>query len=140
MNCWFHASVDVGIVMLWRWSDPNWIIILFLIHINSLWVEKVEESSHGIIFIGETQFGKTRSKTFEENFEASNDVFWGYKSVYLACTFSCYSTHKDIFNGKRITSSGIYVKVMPLSSWPSYFDHHGSWECRVNPHYSWKRG
>jgi len=37
--------------------DPNWIIILFLIHLNAFGVEKVEESTQGIVFTGETNFG-----------------------------------------------------------------------------------
>jgi len=57
--------------------DPNWIIILFFIHLDAFGVEKVEESAHGTIFTDGTQFGKTRFETFQENFDASNDVFWG---------------------------------------------------------------
>ena len=41
--------------------DPNWITILFVIHLNALRVEKVEESPHMTVFSGETQFYEMRS-------------------------------------------------------------------------------
>ena len=53
------------------------IIILFDIHVDAFRMEKVEESTQTTIFIDETQFGKLRSETFSENFEASNDIFCG---------------------------------------------------------------
>jgi len=42
-------------------------------------VEKEEESAHGTIFTSGTQFGETRSQTFWEHFEASDDAFLGVK-------------------------------------------------------------
>lgn len=57
--------------------DPDWIIILFFIHLDAFREEKVEESSHGTIFTGGTQFGKIGSETFWERFQESNHVFWG---------------------------------------------------------------
>jgi len=57
--------------------DSDWIIILFFIHLNAFEVEKVEESYHGAVFIGGTQFGKMGPQTFEECFEASNYFFLG---------------------------------------------------------------
>ena len=44
--------------------DPNWIIILFVIHLDAFVVEKLEESSHEVFFIGMTQFSETTSQTF----------------------------------------------------------------------------
>jgi len=57
--------------------DPNWIIILFVIHLDAFRVEKVEELAHGTVFTGGTQFGEMGSETFGERFEASYDVFGG---------------------------------------------------------------
>jgi len=57
--------------------DPNWIIILFFIHIDAFEVEEVERSAHRTIFTNGTQFGETGSKTFSEHFEASEDLFGG---------------------------------------------------------------
>jgi len=59
-----------------RLHDLDSIIILFFIHLDAFRVEVVEESTHGTVFINWTQFGKTRSRTFQECFEASNDTFW----------------------------------------------------------------
>ena len=56
--------------------DLNWIIIFFVIHLDTFGVEKGEESSHRTVFTRGTQFGKMRSETFWECFEASNNVFW----------------------------------------------------------------
>ena len=64
--------------------DPDWIIILFVIHLDASRVEKVEESTHGIVFTSETEFGEKGSETFLEHFEASNDVFWGKNFVSYA--------------------------------------------------------
>ncbi len=50
---------------------------MFFIYIDAFRVKKVEESAHGIVFTGGTQFGKTGPETFQENFEASNNIFWG---------------------------------------------------------------
>lgn len=55
--------------------DPNWIIILLVIYLDAFGVENVDESSQGIVFTGGTHFGKMRSKTFQQHFEASNEVF-----------------------------------------------------------------
>ena len=44
--------------------DLTRIIILFVIHLNAFGVEKVEESTHGTIFIDMTQFGEMGSETF----------------------------------------------------------------------------
>ena len=90
----------------------NWIIILFFIHLNGFGVEKVEESTHRTIFTSGTQFRKTRFETFQECFEASNDVFWGKNLSLKNRTFSCYSTHRYISNGARLTS--IEVRMQKL--------------------------
>ena len=58
-------------------DDPNWIIILFVIHIDAFRVKKLEESTHGTVFTDESQFGETRSETFPKCFEASNEIFGG---------------------------------------------------------------
>ena len=58
-------------------NDLNWIIILFFIHIDAFGVEKVEESTHRTVFTGGTQYDETRFVTFQEHFEASNNVFLG---------------------------------------------------------------
>ena len=50
---------------------------IFFIYIDAFLVEKVDESAHGVVFTGGTQFGKTGFEAFREQFEASNDVFWG---------------------------------------------------------------
>ena len=55
--------------------DPDWIIILFAIHLDAFGMGKVEESAHETVFTGGTHFGKIGSETFREHFEASNDVF-----------------------------------------------------------------
>jgi len=80
-------------------------------------VEKLEESTHGTIFTGGTQFGKTGSKTFWSILR-HQAKFFGGKTLSLWCsTIPCYSTHKDISNGTRSTSIEVsYAKVMPLRS------------------------
>ena len=55
--------------------DQDWIIILFIIHLDAFRMENVKESSHRNLFTGGTQFGKLGSEIFRERFEASNDVF-----------------------------------------------------------------
>ena len=53
-------------------------LYFFSIHLNAFGVEKVEGSTHtNIFFTSRNQFGETQSETFQEGFEASNDVFWG---------------------------------------------------------------
>jgi len=56
-------------------NDPNWIIILFFIHLNAFFMEKVEESAHVTILNGGTHFGEIGSKNFRGHFEASKDIF-----------------------------------------------------------------
>lgn len=56
--------------------DLDWVIISFFIHLDAFRVEKVKELTHEIAFICKTKFGKIRSKTFLEHFEASNNIFW----------------------------------------------------------------
>jgi len=86
-------------------DDPDWIIKLFVIHINALTMEKVEESTLRTIFTSETQSGKLGSESFQEHFEASNDIFWGYNFVALVPhIFFLYSTHIGLSIGVRITS------------------------------------
>jgi len=48
----------------------DWIIILFLIHIDDFRVEKVKELAQMTIFTSGTQSGKLGFETFEEHFKA----------------------------------------------------------------------
>lgn len=50
---------------------------IFLIYSDSFIVEKVEESTHMTIFTDMTHFDKLGTETFQKNFEALNDIFWG---------------------------------------------------------------
>lgn len=58
-------------------TDPNWIIILFFIHLDVFKEEKLEEPACGNNFVNGTQFGELGSETFYGHFEDLNGYFWG---------------------------------------------------------------
>jgi len=92
--------------------DLNWVIILFFIYLDALGLEKVEESTHRTVFSGGTQFGEVGFETFWEHFEASNEFFRGKSFPLKSIIFSCYSSHREISNSRRITS--IRVRMQKL--------------------------
>jgi hypothetical protein len=58
-------------------SDPTWIILLFVIHLDAFKVEKIGGINLHGHFSGRSEFGKLGFEAFLSHFEASNDIFWG---------------------------------------------------------------
>ena len=93
-------------------SDLNWIIILFVIHLDAFGVEKVEESAHRTIFTSGTSLAK-RDLKLSESVLRHQTTFFGGKTFILNCnTFSCYSTHRELSNGIRIASIKLYMQKL----------------------------
>jgi hypothetical protein len=69
---------------MWRVNDPDWIIILFFIFVDSFIVEKIG----GIILqdhsSGKSHFGKLGSKKLYSHFEELIGVFWIYEIQNLS--------------------------------------------------------
>ena len=92
--------------------DPNWIIMLFVIHLDAFGVEKLEDSTHETIFTSRTQFGKTHSETFYKSFEVLNNFFGGKTLSINSFTSSWYSTHREISNNAIIASIRVCMQKL----------------------------
>ena len=93
-------------------SDSDWIIILFFIHLDAFGVEKWRNQLNGTVFTSGTQFGKTESETFQNHFEASNDVFRGKTLLLKHSAFSYDSTHIVLSNDTRMASIGVCMQKL----------------------------
>ena len=105
-----HSVKDFGDQIPPKWGGVFWIgsLYFFFIHQDDFRVEKVEELVHRTIFTDDTKFGKLGSKTFQEHFEASNDIFWG-KTLFLWWNtfFLLFSTQRPFQRHmKRINERG----------------------------------
>lgn len=65
-------------------TNLDWIIILFVIHLDAFKVAKIEKLAYISSFNGRTQFEDLGSETFQSQFQALNDVFGG-KTLFHKC-------------------------------------------------------
>lgn len=120
-------------------NDPNLIIILFVIHIDSLEVEKWRNQFTRPFLPTRPSLENSRLKSLR-GILRHQTKFYGVNIFHLRNTFLCYYTHKTFQQCKNCLNHSPYGKVMPLESSPSYFDHHNSGGCHINPQYSSKMG
>lgn len=107
---------------------------IFIIHLDALRVEKVEESTQRTIFY-------QRVLVWQIGVWNLPKVIWGIKwhcqknLLFMRTPFGTI-LHRYLLKGTRVP----YAKFMPFKCWPSYFYHCNSRGCDVSPHHSWKRG
>jgi hypothetical protein len=98
----------------------DWAIILFVICLDAFRVEKIGGINLQGHFNDKSHFGKLGFKTFLIHFEALNDLFWGqnfpipsWDPLIMIYTQITLQWHKNLVN------QSLYVKVIPLASFPT---------------------
>jgi hypothetical protein len=72
-----HIVCQLRKVLFQYVDDSYWIIIFFVIYLDPFRVEKIGGINLQGHLSGRSQFGKLGFVTFQGNFEASKDIFWG---------------------------------------------------------------
>ena len=116
-NTWssFRPNTVSLVTIISPLGDPDLIIILFVIYLDAFKVEKFWGINLQGHFNGRSQFGKLGFKNFRGHFEESNIVFWCKDNKKVLKVFY---TPIPFHRCENLPNRSLYVKFMPLASWP----------------------